>query len=143
MLVTWPVPSEFLTPTVIVLLPAIALVVVQVHVLEVPHAFATTAVPPVSGPVRENWYWYVPLPPVADAVQVTGVPTVTGLGMLGLMEPMTIAVTTCAMVYVTDFVTVPEPSGFLTLTMMVFVPTIEEVVAQFHELELPQPCATT
>ncbi len=53
------------------------------------------------------------------------------------------AVTTCAMVYVTDFETVPEPSEFLTLTMMVFVPAIEDVVAQFHELELPQPCATT
>ena len=83
------------------------------------------------------------VPPEADAVQVTGVPTISGLGMLGVMEPMTMAVTTCAMVYVTDFETVPVPSEFLTLTMMVLVPTIEEVVDQAHELELPQPCATT
>ncbi len=42
-----------------------------------------------------------------------------------------------------NFETVPVPSEFLTLTMMVLVPAIEEVVAQAHELELPQLCATT
>ncbi len=64
-----------------------------------------------------------------------------GLGTLGVMVPMTIAVTTCAMVYVIDFETVPEPSEFLTLTIMVLVPAIEDVVDKVHELELPQPCA--
>ena len=91
MLVTWPVPSEFLTPTVIVLVPTIALVGVQAHVFAVPQAWATTAIPPVSGPIRENWYWYVPLPPVADAVQVTAVPDVAGLATDGANEFTTMA----------------------------------------------------
>ena len=54
--------------------------------MDVPQACATTAVPPVSGPVRENWYWYVPVPPEADAVYVTDAPAVAGLGTDGVKE---------------------------------------------------------
>ena len=58
--------------------------------MEVPNAFATTAVLPVSGPMRMNSYWYVPLPPVADAVQVTVLPA-TAEDTLGVMELIVMA----------------------------------------------------